>query len=85
MLGLYGVSKLELIVVCELVIRLLCAGRMTDWSSTEVQDKDLRWPEGKLLRFLCSIELFSHKVWQIDWDHYLSSHIEVTLEMTFIR
>ena len=41
---------------------------MTDWNSVEVQDKDLCWPEGELLRFLCSIEFFFHKIWQIAWD-----------------
>jgi hypothetical protein len=53
---------------------------MTDWHSIEVQDRDLRWPEGELLCFLRANELFFHQVWQIVWKHHLNSHFEVVIE-----
>jgi len=52
---------------------------MTDWYSLQVQNKDFGWPEGELLRFFRSIELFFHKVWQMAWDHSLSGHFGLLL------
>lgn len=48
----------------------------------ELQNTDLRWPEGELLCPHCSIELFFHQFWQTASNHYLSGHVEVATEVT---